>query len=173
MSLPLRGDQHHNTADANTVGTGGAQESKWEEPGSAQSQSSVPSWFRPGSSNEKSQPLLPMPVQGNDATQTPSSLGLRPSQWSIKAIALAAGGLLAAIWLVFAAFRSITGGSVSSLSTMKSTVSLEQSIFNETLGVCMSDVDCQGRALTTMLHSLRRSSSSTCYEDQTKRMHSH
>jgi hypothetical protein len=146
MSLPLRGDQHHNNAGVNTVGTGGEQES----PVSAQSQSSVPSWFRPGSSNEKSQPLLPMPVQGGDGTQTQSGLGLRPSQWSIKAITLAAGGLLAAVWLVFAAFRSVMGGSVPSLSNVKSTVSLEQSIFNETLGVCMPNVHCRGRALTMM-----------------------
>jgi len=161
MSSPRRGEQQHNTT-VDTIGPSGAQESKWEEPASAQSQSSVPSWFRPGSSNEKSQPLLPMPVQGNDGAQTPSSLGLRPSQWSIKAITLAAGGLLAAIWLVFAAFRSITGGSVPSLSTMKSSVSLEQSIFNETLGVCISWKHSQGGALTIMSHSLRRSSSSTC-----------
>lgn len=79
-----------------------------------------------------------MPVQGNDGAQQQSSLGLRQSQWSIKAIALAAGGLLAAIWLVLAAFRSLTGGSVPSMSTIKTTVSLEQSIFNKTLGVCMS-----------------------------------
>jgi len=137
MSLPQRSDQQHTTG-IDTQGTSGLPESEWESPVSAQSQSSVPSWFQPGSSHEKSQPLLPMPVQGNDGSQSCSSLGLRPSQWSIKAIALAAGGLLSALWLVFAAIRSITRGSGPSITIVKSTVSLEQSIFNETLGVCVS-----------------------------------
>lgn len=155
------------------------EKASWLSPTSVFSTSPLPAWFRGGS--DKGRPLLPMPVQGG-REDTHSRDG-DSRIWLLRfAVALLAACLVALIWLIAISghrpppppmpqWSSSSDPLSSSVppETNTKTYSLEESVYNETLGVS-DQLTYRCLAELTSCHSSRRSSSSTCSRGMTSVM---
>lgn len=128
----LHGDKHSLDQSNNKV--------NWLSSTSLLSTSLLPAWFR--GESVKGEPLLPMPVQ--DGSEEVQSRDAARSMWLLRLSAtLLASCLVALIWLiVIAGYRPpiqslqwSSPPSTASLKTNTKTYSLEESVYNETLGV--------------------------------------